>query len=123
MVSPYGTYKAYASQGKLAYQVDHQGQAVFYPRIIDPETGEEPEWQVSAGLGRVHASTVLHERSGTTRNLSLIDLDEGFRMMARVEGINPAEVTIGLRVRVVFRPVEGEDTPLALFEPAEAEDE
>jgi len=38
----------------------------------------------------------------------LIDLDEGFRMMARIDEIAPQDVRIGLRVRLRMQR-DGED--------------
>ena len=37
--------------------------------------------------------------AGGDYDVSLVDLDEGVRMMSRVEGVPPAEVKIGMRVR------------------------
>ncbi len=37
--------------------------------------------------------------AGGDYNVSLIELDEGVRMMSRVDGTPPAEVRIGMRVR------------------------
>ena len=34
--------------------------------------------------------------------IALVDLDEGFRMMANIVGADPARVAIGDRVRLVF---------------------
>ena len=45
--------------------------------------------------------------SGGDINVSLIDLDEGVRMMSRVEGIAPADVQIGQRVRARVALSEG----------------
>lgn len=119
LISPHATYKDYARRRQLAYQIGSDGGAVFYPRILDLNTGEAPQWKVSDGRGKVYATTVLHERDGSTRNIALILLDEGFRMMSRVEEIDPTAVRIGLPVRVVFREQEGEDAPLAVFIPQE----
>jgi len=57
------------------------------------------DWRESAGLGTVHSTTWVRPRDGEPRNIALVDLDEGFRMMSRVDA---GEVTIGLRVRVRF---------------------
>jgi len=73
------------------------GRAVFHPRV-----GAGLEWRASAGLGTVYATTVLHRRDEPAANLALVDLDEGFRMMSRVEGFAPEDVAIGMRVRVRF---------------------
>ncbi|MFI7006682.1 Zn-ribbon domain-containing OB-fold protein [Streptomyces sp. NPDC050145] len=91
--------------------------AVFHPRVLCPHCGAESlEVRTSAGLGTVYATTVLHNRGSGPRNVALIDLDEGFRMMSRVEGIDPEQVTIGARVRVAVVAADGE--PLAVFRPA-----
>jgi uncharacterized protein len=48
--------------------------------------------------GVVYATTVVHRPDEEPYNVCLVDLDEGGRVMGRVEGIAPTEVTIGLRV-------------------------
>jgi uncharacterized protein len=90
--------------GRLDFQWDPvAGRAVFYPRLVSPFSGAtELEWRTSAGLGTVYSTTTLHARDAGPRNLALIDLDEGFRMMSRVVG---APAAIGARVEVRF---EGE---------------
>ena len=50
----------------------------------------------------MYATTVVRRRDAEPRSLVLVDLDEGFRMMSRVEGIAPEEVAIGARVQVRF---------------------
>ena len=42
-----------------------------------------------------------------TYNVSLIDLDEGVRMMSRVEGVAPEAVRIGMAVRAQVAVKEG----------------
>jgi uncharacterized protein len=76
--------------------------------------------RVSAGLGKVYATTVNHPREGAPYNVALIDLDEGFRMMSRVEEIAPQAVRVGMRVKLRIRQGEGEAAPLPVFVPAEA---
>jgi uncharacterized OB-fold protein len=105
----------------LAYQWSpDENRAVFYPRVICPFTGSDRlEWRVSAGLGTVYATTVTHPREGAPYNVALIDCDEGFRLMSRVEAIAPEAVEIGMRVRFrVYRP-EGDEPPYPVFVPAE----
>jgi hypothetical protein len=109
--SPADVYEDHCRRRELAYQLDLQGNAVFRPRAgLD-------EWRVSAGRGTVYATTVARPRGGEAYNLVLVDLDEGFRMMARVVGVAPEDVTIGTRVRVAWedRP-DGEGAPLPVFE-------
>lgn len=120
--SPNGVFVAHCRKGELAYQYDTAtGRAVFHPRMIAPATGTDTlEWRVSAGLGTVHATTVVHTRGAAPHNVALIDLDEGFRMMSRVEEIDPMRVAIGMRVRVRMHPEEGEQPPYPVFVPIEA---
>ena len=106
--SPAARFAAACREGRLDYQWDPRaGGAVFHPRV-----GDGLEWRTSAGLGTVYATTVLRRRDEAPANLALVDLDEGFRMMSRVEGLAPEAVAIGLRVRVRF------DDGVPIFEPA-----
>ena len=109
--SPLAVYQERLDKGELAYQWSPQAnRAVFYPRVICPFTGSDLlEWRVSAGLGTVYATTVTHPREGAPYNVALIDLDEGFRLMSRVEDVAPEDVRIGMRVRFrVHRPADDE---------------
>jgi uncharacterized OB-fold protein len=125
--SPLAVYQAHLDRGELAYQWSPEAnRAVFYPRLICPFTGSDRlEWRISAGLGTVYATTVTHPREGAPYNVVLIDCDEGFRLMSRVEGIAPDAVEIGMRVRFrVHRPSVdepgGDEPPYPVFVPAEA---
>lgn len=112
--SPLAAYRRQLSAGQLAYQYDTQtARAVFPPRVFGPSSGNPAlEWRLSAGLGTVHAVTVVHPRDQDTYNVVLVDLDEGFRLMSRVEG-QPA---IGMRVRMrVHTPPDG-DAPYPIFD-------
>ena len=119
--SPLATYISYLERGELAYQFSPSfGGAVFYPRVIAPKTGKDDlEWRVSKGLGTVHATTVVHPQQGAPYNVALIDVDEGFRMMSRVEDIPPTEVHIGHRVKFRVHPAEGDEHPYPVFTPVE----
>jgi hypothetical protein len=119
--SPLALYQAHLEAGELAYQWSPAAnRAVFYPRVICPFSGSEHlEWRVSAGLGTVYATTVTHPREGAPYNVALIDCDEGFRLMSRVEDIAPDAVRIGMRVKFrVHRPGGGEQ-PYPVFIPLE----
>jgi uncharacterized OB-fold protein len=64
---------------------------------------------------------VLHARGREPYNVALVDLDEGFRMMSRVEGLAPEDVVIGARVRVAV--IEEDGAPLAVFRPVTSSEE
>ncbi len=118
--SPYGTYLEHIRKGELAFQVcADDGRAVFYPRVAAPKTGSANlEWRVSKGLGTVYATTVVHYRNEPPLNVALIDLDEGFRMMSRVEDIDAMQVKIGMRVKVRMHPGDDKQPPYPVFMPA-----
>ena len=120
--SPYGIYLEHCRKGELAYQVSTAGgKAVFYPRVAAPGSGDTGlEWRVSKGQGTVYATTVVYYRNEPPLNVALIDLDEGFRMMSRVEGIDPLQVKIGMRVRMRMNPGDEKQPPYPVFTPAEA---
>ena len=119
--SPLATYLSHLEKGELAYQFSPSADAaVFYPRVIAPKTGKaDLEWRISRGLGTVHSTTVVHPQQGAAYNVALIDVDEGFRMMSRVEDIEPSAVTIGLRVAFRTHKAEGDEPPYPVFTPAE----
>jgi uncharacterized protein len=116
--SPFGIYAGHCRKGELAYQVGDDGKPVFYPRVVAPGTGSDRlEWRVSKGSGTVYATTVVHYRDEPPLNVALIDLDEGFRMMSRVESLDPMRVTIGMRVEVRMHAGEGKQPPFPVFVP------
>ena len=119
--SPLTIYLAHLEKGELAYQFSPEaGKAVFYPRVLCPFTGSANlEWRISKGLGSVYATTVVHPAQGTPFNVALIDCDEGFRLMSRVEEIDPIDVKIGQRVRFRVHRPGGDDPPCPVFVPAE----
>lgn len=100
--SPAAFVEAAWREGRLVFQRAPGGEALWPPRMAAPRTGEPLTWADSAGLGTVYATTALHARDAPPRNVALIELDEGFRMMSRVEGPPGDEIPVGLRVRVRF---------------------
>ena len=119
--SPLAVYQAHLEKRELAYQWSPEAnKAVFYPRLICPFTGSDRlEWRVSAGFGTVYATTVVHPREGASYNVALIDCDEGFRLMSRVEDIPPDAVKIGMRVRFRVHRPGGDEPPYPVFVPVE----
>lgn len=87
--SPATVVAEHAARGELAYQLDEAGRPQWPPRF-GPFA-----WAVSAGGGTVYATTTARERGQPPRDITLVDLDEGFRILSRVVG-GPA--AIGARV-------------------------
>ena len=76
------------------------------------------EWVEASGEGEIYATTATSRRveQGGDYNISLVTLKEGPRMMARVVGIDPHEVKIGMAVTADIQEVEG--TRAIVFQPA-----
>ncbi|WP_059412247.1 Zn-ribbon domain-containing OB-fold protein [Cupriavidus basilensis] len=71
----------------------------FFPRVLCPHCGSDAlAWQAPSGGATVYSTTTVRRPEGDY-NVSLIDLDEGPRMMSRVAGVAPDAVRIGMRVR------------------------
>ena len=116
-------YRRYLHQGQLAYQYSPAaGAAVFYPRVIDPHSGGPLEWRVSAGAGTIHSLTIVHTSKETRHCVVLVDMDEGFRILSRIEGMVPEDVRIAMRVRVRIRFPDhaAAADPYPVFEPLDA---
>jgi uncharacterized OB-fold protein len=117
-LSPYGRFLHHCQQGELAYQVSPAGAPIFYPRLVSPDGSGAPLWRVSKGLGTVYSVTLVHQRDEAPYALALVDLDEGFRMLSRIDTDAPDAIAIGARLCVGFRsPGEGQP-PLPVFTPA-----
>jgi uncharacterized protein len=67
----------------------------------------------------VHAVTVISPRGEPAYNVVLVDMDEGFRLMSRVEHVPAEAVRIGLRVRARVHMPEGA-SPYPVFVPEAA---
>jgi uncharacterized OB-fold protein len=67
----------------------------------------------------VYSTTTVRRKAeaGGDYNIALIDLEEGVRMMSRVEAVQAADVTIGLRVEVKVKELNGKG--IVVFIPRE----
>ena len=119
--SPLGVFIEHCKKGELAYQVcADDNTPVFFPRAVAPKSGSTNlEWRVAKGTGTVHATTVVYTKDKPPHNVALIDLDEGFRLMSRVEDIDPMQVKIGMRVKVRIDPGDDKQPPYPVFVAAE----
>lgn len=95
---------------------------IYFPRVVCPHCGAlEPELVPTPGLGTVHAVATPRRKpdAGGDFNVVLVDLDEGVRVMSRVEGLAPADVRIGLRVKARVEVKDGQG--LVVFDVAEGQ--
>lgn len=115
-------YQAALNEGRFLIQrCEGCAKHVFYPRQICPHCGGASlAWVEPNGTGTVYSTTTVRRKpeAGGDYDVSLVDLDEGVRMMSRVEGVPPQEVRIGMRVKA--RIAAGKTGNAVVFEPAGA---
>ena len=116
---PQRRYEAYLAQGRFMLQRSRStGAHVFYPRVVGPGGETDLEWVQAGGGGTVHAVTVGRSRSGA-RNVVLVDLDEGVRMMSTLPAVETAP--IGARVRARIEAGAEDGGPRVVFDLADGE--
>ncbi|MFI5593029.1 Zn-ribbon domain-containing OB-fold protein [Amycolatopsis sp. NPDC051758] len=128
--APRGEERVYfdaAAENRLTYQTcDRCGSTVFYLRAVCPHCGGESlRLRDSAGRGTVYSYTVQHRASHpyfadrSPMTLALVDLDEGFRLLATLDDVD--DVTVGMPVEAVFRPQD--ELTLPYFRPRAREEQ
>lgn len=113
---------AATAEHRLTYQVCRAcGQVVFHPRRhCTCCTSGDPEWRDSAGAGTVYTFTVIRQhghpffRARIPYLVGLIDLDEGFRMLAEIAA-DPETLQVNQRVIVTWE--DHADLSVPIFEP------
>jgi uncharacterized OB-fold protein len=119
VINPESDYQRFLAEGRFMLPRSRSsGRHVFYPRVAAPVTGAlDLEWVEASGKGVVYAVTVVSQRPPTPNyNVALIDLEEGVRMMSRVELIAADEVRIGMAVNA--RVSRDGEQPVLVFDPA-----
>lgn len=121
------TYWENAKAGRLTYQqCGDCDEIVFTPRLLCTTCGSSNlETKESAGTGEVYTYSVVRQNRNPAFAdlgayvLAWIDLDEGFRMLSNVVGVdNPSTgVHIGQRVQVEFEAQDSGDFPIPVFRP------
>ncbi|MDR3516643.1 MAG: Zn-ribbon domain-containing OB-fold protein [Azospirillaceae bacterium] len=113
-----------AKQGRLVLPFcNNCNHAIWYPKAFCGACGTlNVEWRQTSGDGTIYSFTQVHRGEGPYREvesfvLALVDLDEGARLLTNIVDADPASLTIGQRVRVVFHDA-GESAALPRFIPA-----
>ena len=117
-IGPEQQFKNYLSEGKFMVQRSKSlNEFFFHPRVAFPGSGERDlEWVEVSGIGVVYSTSCnrrLPEKGGDF-NISLITLQEGPRMMAKIEGMAPDQVVIGQKVKARISSLKGE--PAIIFD-------
>lgn len=122
-LGPEAAYSAFLDEGRFMIQrCGACARHVFFPRTLCPHCGNgDLAWLQASGGGTVYSFTVVRRKPqlGGDYNVILVDLDEGPRMMSRLEGAAPDSLRIGTKVSariagengaryVVFDAKEGE---------------
>lgn len=120
LLQPDREYRQFLADGRFMIQrCRDSGRYVFYPRVAEPVTGSTNlEWVEPSGKAEVYAVTVIRQRAPTPHySVVLVDLEEGPRMMSRVDGIPAENVRIGMKVQARVITEDGE--PIVVFHPAQ----
>jgi len=118
----FAQHQAALSEGRfLIQQCGDCGQHIYFPREVCPHCGSNTLALVApAGLGTVYSVTTVRRKpdAGGDYNVCLIDLDEGVRLMSRVDMTPVDAVQVGQRVqaRVVLEKGQG----MVVFDPVNA---
>jgi uncharacterized protein len=94
--------------------------AIYFPREICPQcASDQLEFVAPSGNGTVYAVTTVRRKAdaGGDYNVSLVDLDEGVRLMSRIENLAPNDVKIGQRVKARVQVTDGKGVVVFDAEP------
>ena len=97
-----------ADEGRyLVKKCNSCGQVHHYPRDICPFClSDDTVWQDSPGTGVVYSFSTMGQ-GDAAYTMAYVTLDEGVTVMSNLVDCDPAQVSIGQKVRVVFTPTEG----------------
>ena len=115
--APDTAFREYLHNGEIRIQLCTDCRRFFfYPRVLCPHCGScEYRWEKISGRGTIYSFTI--ERAspgqGEDRNLVLVDLEEGPRLISRVADTEPDKLHIGQPVTAFIGAMDGE--PLLLF--------
>lgn len=96
---------------RLLAQRDRETGRYYWPPKPHYWKGGRVEWVPAKGTGTVYTYVVGHEpflpafHDLLPHTMVVVELDEGPRLVGYMVGCRPEEVSIGARVRVVFRPL------------------
>jgi uncharacterized OB-fold protein len=97
---------------------------IWYPRPFCPACGSlRTSWVEASGRGTVYTFTVVHRsvipgyREAVPYVVAYVELAEGPRVMTNIVDADPADVSIGMPVSVVFADTGG-SSALYRFKPA-----
>jgi uncharacterized protein len=98
---------------------------VFYPRVRAPGTlANDLEWREISGSGTLYSYTVArrpvgpHFADAVPQLLAIVEWDEGPRFSTELVNVDPADLSVGMRVKPVFVDYPEHDVTMLRYEPA-----
>jgi len=109
---PVQVYLHALTEGRfIIQQCKDCGKHIFYPRVMCNYCGSaDLKWVEPSGRGVVYSTSVVRQKpdKGGDYNVALIELEEGPRMMSRVQDLDPAKVRIGMPVSAHIGLIDGQ---------------
>jgi|tagenome__1003787_1003787.scaffolds.fasta_scaffold19836533_2 uncharacterized OB-fold protein len=99
------------ARGELLFQrCAHCGKPNFDPALLCRHCGSRDlGWEQSAGNGTVYSWTVVWRPQQPSFVVpyapAIVDIDEGYQMLANIVGCDVADLAVGMPVAVEFHPV------------------
>lgn len=120
-VNPENTrYFEAAKEGKLLVgKCNDCGEFHFYPRLLCPHCfSDKTEWVPARGTGVIYSYSTMRRGVPAPYTIAYVTLDEGVSMMTNIVDCDIEAISIGDKVRVVFRASD-DGTPVPMFIPAD----
>lgn len=89
----------------------------WYPRALCPFCQGDTEWEGLSGQGTIYSVSVTRKAGPTPYAIAYVTLDEGPTMLTNIVDCDLDTLTIGQRVKVCFKPAEGDDAVIPMFTP------
>ena len=109
---------AAANEGRLTLKwCTACGKTHWYPRAICPHCGsDQTEWRDASGRGTIYTFSIAR-RPAPAYAIAYVTLEEGPTMMTNIVDCDFADIAIGQKVEVTFRPGAGGQA-VPMFRPA-----
>jgi uncharacterized OB-fold protein len=121
---PVEQYLRFLADGSFKLQRSRRtGEVIYYPSAFGTyAASDDLVWVDMSGRGTVYSVTAVRRpaKHGGDFNTSIVQLDEGPRMLTRVLGVTPDDVKIGLKVVARIEKPAWDETatqPLVVFYP------
>ena len=93
------------------------GKHFWYPRGCSPFTlSNNVELVEAKGTGTIYSYSVM--RTKEPYAIAYVELDEGVRVFTNIVDCDLDALKIGQKVKVVFKPTQGDSPPATMFTPA-----